>query len=576
MASVRWKSNVVAACTALFVCACGTGNTKIDPGDLELRDLLGVAPEAAQAWDTPQREAARRVLVAALDDGIDDAIEPLRTESVEAPTIDDRVTRSLATLDAHRFADGDDALGLVVVELAGGELGGTTRRAPRATSAALSRVVATGTAPATEPANEATNGLKLDLSDRWGVVPLKSREVLVALARDAGHTGDRLIVVPSPRLAVIASYVREMGSDPSSAHLVVNPVLLAALDPAATELVKAPAPAARVAAPAATTIPVPGAPKAIAAGNPYSFYGSVAECAYAQRLRCESCLSSNNCEPVTSTSDGNAECTTLGENDGRGYFLLCINLAVAISSVDECAADSVNGCARDTEAASNLARLEANANFLDDATCSTGLDRCLAQIYGAPGNPFPGLVDGGVEPPPDPPRETSVSCNDSCDQDKSSNCEFSPNCDCSGPSCGNSFSCDSSCASSNGQSGCGDNCDSCSSDSGGSSSGGACGADSGGSSSSSNSSCGSSGDSCGGDSCGGGSCGGGDCGGDCGGGGGGGGCQVARKAPNAAFAVGLSMTWALLPVPLAAALKRRARRRKRREPKENADEEVTS
>src|SRR5690606_2464979 len=129
-------------------------------------------------------------------------------------------------------------------------------------------------------------------------------------------------------------------------------------------------------------------------GNPYSFYGSVAECASAQRTRCESCLPANTCTAITSGDDGALECTTLGENDGRGYYLLCINLALAISTVEQCAAEDVPGCPRETEAASSLGLLDANAGFLDDPTCGGGLDGCLAEIYGPPPDEFPGPMDG--------------------------------------------------------------------------------------------------------------------------------------------------------------------------------------
>jgi hypothetical protein len=547
----------------------------VDPGDLELRDLLGVAPEVATTWDAEQRTAARRILVANLD-AIDG--EPIQVELASAKAPDEQIARTLASLDMERFAAGDGALGFVRVELTASELTAHLTAAPTVVAAAG------GIAP--QPT------VSLELSDRWGTLPERSRDMLAALAIDAGHRDGKLVVTPVPRLAVIASY-----APGNPARLTVNPVLVAALDPSTTETL------------VTTTARTTGATvepehakvssSTIAAGNPYSFYGSIAECAYAQRLRCESCLGSNNCMPVTNTSDGNAECTTLAESDGRGYFLLCINQALAITSVNDCAADAVSGCARNTGAANDLALLGANANFLDDASCGAGLDRCLAKIYGEPQNPFPGIVDGGVTPPPQPPRDTDISCSDSCDDDKSSNCEASPSCNCEGPSCNNSFSCDSTCASSNDQSGCGscESCESseggggggggCSSDSSSSSSGGGCSSDSssgGGScgscdSSSSSSSSGGSCGSCdsssgggggcsgGGDS--GGSCGGGGGGGDCGGGGGGSSsCNATKKAPSAGFAVVLSLSWALLPIPLAAAVKRRARKKQRKQAEE--------
>lgn len=539
---MRGTSHVVAACALVLACACGTGDTRIDPGDLELRDLLGISPEAAGAWDEEQKASAREVLLDALDD---DASGLVDVELATADTVDGQIARSLATLDARRFAEGNDALGFVRVSIAGTALTGQRIRA--------------------------------------GAQDITARDkLLAALAQGAGAKAeDEVVTVPSPRLSVVASYV---ASTPP--RLLVNPVLLTVLDGEPLALPD-------------ETAPVAYPPNrrgerereremsTLAAGNPYSFYGSVAECAYAQRSRCTACVASANCVPVTDATDGAAECQALDANGGRGYFLLCINLSLAISSVDDCTADLRPSCPRDTDAASDLGQLEENAVFLDDGSCGTGLDACLAKIYGAPKNPFPGLIDGGVDPV-DPPRDINVSCGDSCssDNDTNSNCEASPSCNCEGPSCGNSLSCDSSCSSSNNQSGCGDNCDSCSSDSDSDGdSGGGCGGGDGGSSGDSGGSCGScSGDSggssggcgggsCGGDSgggCGGGSCGGGSGGGGCSGGGGGGSCQTTKRAPNAVFAMVLSVSWALLPVPLAAFLRRRNRRRAKKQNEEVA------
>jgi hypothetical protein len=51
-------------CIAITLAACSAGDNRVDPEDLELRDLLGISPEVATAWDAAQRAAARRVLVA--------------------------------------------------------------------------------------------------------------------------------------------------------------------------------------------------------------------------------------------------------------------------------------------------------------------------------------------------------------------------------------------------------------------------------------------------------------------------------------------------------------------------------
>ncbi|HTL31673.1 MAG TPA: hypothetical protein VL326_01035 [Kofleriaceae bacterium] len=520
---MRGNTRHVAAFAILFASACGTGDTNVDPGDLELRDLLGVSPDVATTWNTEQRSSARHVFVDALGDE--------RTESISIGSYnsDDQLVHALALVDAKRLDAGQDALALV-----------------RITGVQLTKRPAT---------------IDGDLVD--------------ALARANSHESGDLVVTREPRLTVAAAFV-----EGEPARLLVNPIMMAAFDDGTVALDS----------PRRGSVGGTGddlaksstKPKTIAAnGNPYSFYGSIAECAYAQRLRCEACLPSSSCNEAITQSTGMEECTKLAENDGRGYFLLCINLSLAINSVEQCTSDSVGSCPQVTTAANDLSQLEANATFVSDMACASGLDGCLAKIYGSSNGSFPSLIDGGVSPPPtNPPRDVDVSCGDGCSSDNNSNCEASPNCDCSGPSCNNSLSCDSTCASSNDQSGCGGGCDSCESEGGGnSSSGGGCGGSS--SSGGSSGGCGScessSGGSSGGGGCSGGGCGG-DSGGGCGGGGGGcgdsggggscgggggGGCQVTKKEPSAVFAVGFSLVWAFLPIPVAAMIRRRSRKQKR-------------
>ena len=523
--------------------ACSTGDTRVDPADLELRDLLGVSPEVASRWDASQREAARHVLVAALHAGG-------AAEKVGAGSIEDRLTE----LDMRRADAGSDALGLVVLDGA--------RAVPTATDLA-----------------DAAHALEVQLDSGWDTQPVgpeRALGVLQTFGADAGARGP-IVIVPGPRLAAIAGYER--------GRLVVNPIVIAAIEPSGYTTTS------EGAAPIARTSTTPKVPTQLVhavaeeangtIGNPYSFYGSVAECAAVQRSRCEACLPASNCVPVTNTTDGNAECTQLGANGGRGYYLLCINAALAISSVDRCAANNAASCPRDTKAADSLADIEANADFLDMPECSTALDTCLATIYGKPTGTYPGPgVDAGTS---EPPRTTDVSCGNSC---SNNNCEASPNCSCSGPSCNNSLSCDSTCASSNNSSGCGGtSCDSCSSSSssgggggGGCSSssssggggGGTCSSSSSSGGSSSSSSCGSCSNS---SSSSGGSCGGGNCNtcnstsssmtnNSCGSGSGK--CGVTKGEPSAAFALLLSIGWGLLPLPFAAGARRRARKRKQR------------
>ena len=301
--------------------------------------------------------------------------------------------------------------------------------------------------------------------------------------------------------------------------------------------------------------------------NPYSFYGSVAECAAAQSERCAACLPDHACTAITKDSDGGAECAVLEADGARGAFLICIDLALAIEPVATCAASTAPSCPRDTHASESLSSLASNAEFLDDAACGGALDACLASIYGpAPGNlPRPGSGAGTTSPP----RDTAIDCSDSWSDD--SNCDSSPDCEVDGPSCEDSASSDGACSSSNEQSGCddsgdnscsGDSEDSCgsedntscdSSDCGGGN-GGDCSSDSGG-----GGDCGGGGGDCGGG--GGGDCGGGG-GGDCGGGGGGD-CNVAgSRGRGTGGSLLFAVVWAALPLPFAALASRRARRRR--------------
>ncbi|HUJ60532.1 MAG TPA: hypothetical protein VLX92_18655, partial [Kofleriaceae bacterium] len=468
----------------LFAAACGTGDNRVDPGDLELRDLLGIAPETAASWNADQRASARQVIAAGLRATADPAQQP-PDDTVAG---DDRLARAIAALDARRADAGDAALGLIQIG-DGTPLVLAGKAAPDAATAELG--------VRGEPALE----LRLDgwSAPAWQQLPGRGLDVLAALAQDAGVRTGPVVVAPAPRLAAIAGYVAT-----PAPRLLINPVALAALEPDPSEAVTLPAAAAPPGAPLAlarslgSAATAPGAPghAADVNGNPYSFYGSYEECAQAQRQRCEACLPNSSCTPVTNTSDGNAECTMLDANGGRGYYLLCINLSLAISSVASCTKGADGSCAQNDAAADDLADLESNSDFLDQSDCASALDGCLAKIYGAPSQSFPG-PDGGEAT--EPPRSTSVACSNSCSNDQ--NCQASPNCSCTGPSCNNSLSCDSACSSSNDQHGCNSDCSSCSSGSNAPGSGGGCSGSSGGSSSGCNSSSGSS-SSSGCDSCG--------------------------------------------------------------------------
>ncbi|HEY0992637.1 MAG TPA: hypothetical protein VGD80_36540, partial [Kofleriaceae bacterium] len=239
-----------------------------------------------------------------------------------------------------------------------------------------------------------------------------------------------------------------------------------------------------------------------AAANPYSFYGSIGECASAERGRCDACVATGTCPAITDLGDGLAECTQLAADDGRGFALMCVNLALAIDAVASCTARRAPSCPRDPHASESISSLDANAGFLTDPACAAPLDGCLARLYGAP-----------IGGPSQPPRDPTVGCDASCSGNP--NCGADPGCEVHGSDDGCSDSGESSgCDDGGGDAGGADSCSGDSEDSCGSADNSGC----------DDSDCGGGGDS----DCGSSSGGGGDCdssggGGDCGGGGGGGG-----------------------------------------------------
>ena len=472
---MSWGSRVLLFCV-LVASACA-GDNRIDPGELELRDVLGIAPETAMAWDSDQRASARQVLDAAMHDA--------QPAPVHASLGQDRsIANALAATDVGRAKQRLSALGVVELAVDRDDLQATPH---------LSTLAPRVTTP-----------IELELAgwDRpgWAQLPARGLDVLTTIASDAGHRGGPVIVMPAPQLAVIAGYVPATSAGP--AHLLVNPVVLASLEPVAR---------------AAPTTPVTGlGPHVVAAdpvGNPYSFYGSIAECASAQQLRCEACMPTHSCTSISGSGDGTAECAQLAADQGRGYSLVCINFALAIDSISTCAETTAPSCPFDASAGGSISSLQQNSDFLDRLECAGPLDHCLANVYG----PTPTASTT-------PPRSTSVDCSDSA-------CQATPSCDDNG--CDDGGCDDSTDSGDDSSSGCGD----CSGDSGGD-----CGGDSGGD--------------CGGD--GGGDCSGG--GGDCGGG------DDCDAAGHHRHRADHGYLWACLPLPFAIIARRRAdRRRARRE-----------
>jgi len=448
---------------ATTVSGCGAADGELDPTDLTVRDLLGVEPKLAVRWTARQRAGARRVLESALAAPVDAAA--FAAPAGGEPTLGALVHDALVRADVERERHGAAPVLVSRIEHEAPDVWVQPVRA----------------AMPLQRASQAAPPGALQLSgwdDDVAPLPARGAALLLELAVAAGRDDDSspLLVQPAPRAPFAVAYVA------SADLLLVNPVLLAALEPDAREHAFSAATAPRPQRGATSLAAEPDvdamAAAAVAAkgslGNPYAFFGSLGECGEAQKQRCEACLPSSTCKPVTrDATDGNAECTMLAADSGRGYYLLCVNVALAIRTVSTCVEGRASACPQLFDAGNQLSQLTANAAFFDDATCVAALDACLGDIYGAPPGPYPIGSDAGPGPPPPAPRNVDVSCSD-CNADAT--CNFDPQCD---PQC------DSSCQ--------GGSCGDCSRGSGtgsGSSSGGGCGScDSGGSSSSSSSGC---------------------------------------------------------------------------------------
>jgi hypothetical protein len=497
---MAWGSRVLVCCVVTAWTACA-GDNRLDPSELELRDVLGMSPDMALAWDADQRAAARRVI----DEGMHAAqTAPIRVPLAHEATADHSVVTTLATADNARAKEHQGAVGVVSLAI-DRELTATAHPstiAPRGAQPIDERGLLLpnrGTQPIDEPGlpreaalpNGSAELIEIELAGwdhpGWESLPGRGLDVLAAIASDAGHRTGPVVVTPAPQLAVIAAYIPGVPGVP--ARLLINPVLLAALEPT----------------PSSPTLPIAKLPLIAAidtTGNPYSFYGSIAECANAQRTRCEACLPNNSCTAVSGSGDGNAQCAAFADDEGRGYSLECINLAIAIDSVATCTLAAAPTCPFDGK----TTNLDKNADFLDRPECAAPLDTCLGKTFGPAAQSTP--------------HGSTTSCSDS-------SCDAEPSCD---DSCGDDSggdSCDS-----------GDSGDSCDSD-------GCSGGNSGGDCSGGGDDCSGGGDSCAGDS--GGDCGGGD---DCNASG------VGRRRHDDEY------LWALLPLPFAVIARRRADRRR--------------
>ncbi len=560
IAATRTRMTVV---LALWACGCAAGDRELEPDELDARDLLGLAPAVAAGWDADARAAARARLMDAWaeswnEDGgaiIDGAGWP------DPATAGEDAVAGLGAVDRRRADAGQTPV-----------IAGAGVVAGRRLRMRIASPIDLGLDDAVASDAQASAVIE-PVGWRPDEAALMSRGVAWAidLAAAAGHPpGAPLRLHAVRQVPFGAVYLDQVG-------VLVNPVLLASIEPSRSSAIAGAAAVVRERE-SGSTIDRGRDFRRSTGGNPYSFYGSAAECAAAERLRCEACLPSSTCERTSrDAADGNAECETLAGGNGIGYHLYCVNLSLAIATVAECVGDEGPGCPQDNGASNQLVRLEANRAFLDDAACGGALDRCLASIYGESGDDFPPPPpdagpgpDGGEPPPPPPPRDTEITCGEA-------DCDFSPQCDssCSG-SCDEVFSCNADC--NGGDDGCNDGCDGDGGGDGSGGDGGGCdsGGDGGGGGNGSGGGCGGDSD-CGGD-CSNGDCGGdcsnGDCGGDCNSNdcgdcnsSGGSNCSVARQARRGGVCrragnrdALLALAWALAPIPDLERRRRRARR----------------
>ena len=331
---------------------CGTADDPVDPHDLALRDLLGVAPRVAVAWDADQRAAAREVLAGGLR----------RDEALALPRLDGdgaAVVSGLVAIDRAREGDDEDALGLVVI---------AGDREARAIDGAIAGEALLGVVP---------GPMALELDPRaW---PCASEPCdltsLEALAADAAPGAAVVRVEPAAQLAVIAALVPGVDGVPT---LLVNPIVTAVADDAE---------AAPGAGGAATATPR-GAHRTAALPPPplsrgaWTYGASVSACAERVRSDCDVCQTGGTCATVWPGVSGADACAMLDADESRNYHLVCVDLAVSLADVRACVQERSSACAIDVDAIDDPSQLAANAVFLDDLACANHLAVCLDQLYG--------------------------------------------------------------------------------------------------------------------------------------------------------------------------------------------------
>ncbi len=397
---------------SLALVACGAADERVDPADLALRDLLGVAPKVAVDWDAEQRLAARQLLADGLVERDAEAL------ANPAPLLDDvQVIGALAAVDLRLLDREHDALGLVMVDHPEAAAQGRPIDAPVATAALLGELV--------------TPTLTLELDPQaWpcAAAPACNLDTLAALAADAAPGATRIRVLPVVQLAVIAALVTDADGVPT---LLVNPIVTAVSEPTSAAVTSA----------GGGSVPGFVAPVRQRLHvlplitSTWAYGGTIGSCASSVQNDCQVCLTGGACPEIWSGVSGNQACTTLDAQAGQNYSLLCINLAVSLGDVGSCMTRTAPSCGFDTSAILTPAKLSANSNFVGNATCHDALDACLAELYGGTSSAS-GCDCGGCDCGSCSDKSSTSSCNDSSNGSTSGCGNNSNGCSSGGNNCG--------------------------------------------------------------------------------------------------------------------------------------------
>ena len=141
------------------------------------------------------------------------------------------------------------------------------------------------------------------------------------------------------------------------------------------------------------------------AGNPYSFYGSVGECAFAHKSAMRERLVGGQLRAVAARPTATPSARQLGARPMAAVTSSSASTCARDRDVSSAAPPTTCPAARDTSTRRTIsARSRRTPTSSTTPPAAPRLDFCLANIYGAPDGQFPRVVDGGVTPPPRPPR----------------------------------------------------------------------------------------------------------------------------------------------------------------------------